>query len=146
MTRGTITSPFAIALDVSASSSGTVDSTLIAGTSIGFNLGGGSVFGLKNVTITTKGIGIQSNASNLTLDGTLVKRLDQPGTSGPAIEVLGVNTFSSSSNGNHFCNQNSAGPNKFSAAIVKDSATSGAFTGSFSQAAQVNMGQLDQCP
>jgi len=71
---------------------------------------------------------------------------DQPGTSGPAIEVLAVNQFSSSANGNHFCNQNSAGANQFSAALVKDTATSGAYSGTFDLAKQVNLGMLDQCP
>jgi hypothetical protein len=144
--QSSITSANWIGVDVAGTSSATINNTLVAGDTIAVNASGGSTVTLSGATLTTLGTGVQLNASQLTVDNTQVKRLDAPGASGPAVQLFGTNIIDSSQNGDHFCDQNLAGSNKFTTNIAKDTASSASYSGTFVLSKQAAMGMIDQCP
>jgi hypothetical protein len=101
----------------------------------------GNFSGLK---LEAFGPGITVDGAQLHLDNTVLERLDQTGAASPAIDLTQTCVVSSANNGNHFCDQNHAGANKWTMPLTVESG--GSNLGNFDLTQQVNMGMVDQCP
>jgi hypothetical protein len=103
-----------------------------------------SIANLSGLTLAGYGTGIIVDGAQLHMDKTLLERLDLTGAAAPAIDVIQSSVISSVSQGNHFCDQNHSGANKWTTPL---NFQSGAINqGNFDLTQQVNMGVIDQCP
>jgi hypothetical protein len=103
-----------------------------------------TIANLNGVTFEAYGPGITVDGAQLHLDNSIFKRLDQTGAAAPAIDLTQTCVVSSALNGNHFCDVNHVGANKWTTALTIESGAMNA--GNFDTTKQVNMGVVDQCP